>query len=87
MSQAIGMIVDAYVKLGRREELEHLKAHRCRLATELKSIDIFDLRSMIAEIEQEIEVIEAGLAEINRPVWTRALAIGFSILEENPRPH
>jgi hypothetical protein len=66
MSEAIGLIVDGYVKLSGRKALEELKAHRCRLATELKSINgPLDLGSSIKQIEEEIAVIEAGLMKLN----------------------
>jgi hypothetical protein len=66
MSEAIKRIVDAYVKLGNRKALEDLNAHRRRLANELKSINgPFDLSTSIKQIEEEIAVIEAGLAKLN----------------------
>jgi hypothetical protein len=46
--------------------LEDLKAHRVRLATELKSINgPLDLSSSINQLEKEIAVIDAGLAKLN----------------------
>jgi len=36
MLEAMELSIDAYVKLRVRKALEDLKAHRCRLATELK---------------------------------------------------
>ncbi|HVI63611.1 MAG TPA: hypothetical protein VM910_13650 [Bradyrhizobium sp.] len=60
------LIVDGYVKLSARKALDDLKAHRCRLATELKSINgPFDLSSSIKQLEKEIEVIEEGLARLD----------------------
>jgi hypothetical protein len=48
MSQAMQLIVDGYVKLSGRKALEELKAHRERLASELRSINgMFDLSSTI----------------------------------------
>jgi hypothetical protein len=66
MSEAMKLIVDGYVKLSARKALDDLKAHRCRLATELKSINgPFDLSSSIKQLEKEIEVIEEGLARLD----------------------
>ena len=66
MSEAMKLIVDGYVKLSARNALDDLKAHRCRLATELKSINgPFDLSSSIKQLEKEIEVIEEGLARLD----------------------
>ena len=65
MSEAMKFIVDGYVKLCARKELDDLKAHRCRLAIELKSLNgPFDLTSSIKQIEREIEVVEQGLARL-----------------------
>ena len=66
MSEAMKLIVDGYVKLSARKALDDLKAHRCRLATELKSINgPLDLSSSIKQLEKEIEVIEEGLARLD----------------------
>lgn len=66
MSEAIERIVDLYVKSKGRKALEDLKAHRLRLATELKSINgALDLSSSIKQLEKEIAVIDAGLAKLN----------------------
>jgi len=66
MSEAMKLIVDGYVKLSARKALDDLKAHRCRLATELKSINgPFDLSSSIKQLGKEIEVIEEGLARLD----------------------
>ena len=55
MSEAMKLIVDGYVKLGARKELDDLKAHRYRLATELKSRrgGALDLSSPIRQLEDE----------------------------------
>jgi hypothetical protein len=46
--------------------LEDLKAHRRRLADELKSINgTLDLSSSIKLLEDEIAIIDAGLARLN----------------------
>jgi hypothetical protein len=66
MSEAIERIVGAYIKLGNRKALEDMKAHRRRLADELKSINgTLDLSSSIKQLEDEIAIIDAGLARLN----------------------
>lgn len=66
MSEAIKLIVDGYVKLRGRKALQDLRAHRYRLASELKSINSpLDLSSSIKQLEEEIAVIDAGLAKLN----------------------
>ena len=80
MSEAMELIVDAYAKLRARKALEDLKAHRYRLATELKSINSpLDPSISIKQIEKEIEIIEAGLAKLDTPaaLWAPALGLGF----------
>jgi len=66
MSEAMRLIVNGYVKLRARKELDDLKADRCRMATELKSRhgSVFDLSSPIRQLEDEIRVIEKGLAKL-----------------------
>jgi len=60
------LIVDGYVKLSGRKALEDLKAHRRHLADELKSINgVLDLSSSIQLLEDEITMIDAGLAKLN----------------------
>ncbi|MGX4770471.1 hypothetical protein ACWAUC_11805 [Bradyrhizobium guangdongense] len=69
MSSAIEMIVDGYAKLNDRQSLEDLRMHRRRLAVELKArTDHFDYRSPIAQLEEDIAAIEAGLATLSGPV-------------------
>ena len=67
MSEAMKLIVDGYVKLGARKELDDLKAHHCRLANELYSRrgGVFDLSSSIKQLDDEIAVIDAGLTMLN----------------------
>ena len=66
MSEAIKLIVDGYVRMRGRKALEDLKAHRHRLASELKSLNgPLDLNSSIKQLEEEIAVIDAGLAKLN----------------------
>ena len=63
---AIERMVRAYAQLRNRKELENMKAHRHRLITELKSRKgPFDLSSPIKLLEDDIEVIDVGLAKLN----------------------
>jgi hypothetical protein len=67
MSEAMKLIVDGYVKLGGRKELEDLNAHHCRLANELKSRrgGVFDLSSSIKQFDDELVAIQEGLARLD----------------------
>jgi len=80
MSEALKRIVGAFVELRNRKALEDMKAHRYRLATELKLMkSAFDLSSTIEQLEDDITVIDAGLAELDTPTaaWAAALGFGF----------
>ena len=72
MSEAMKLNLDGYVKLGARKELDDLNAHHCRLANELKSRrgGVFDLSSSIKQLDDEMAVIQEGLAKLG----TRAAA-------------
>jgi hypothetical protein len=63
---AIERMVRAYVELRNRKELENMKAHRHRLVTDLKSRKgAVDLSSQIRLLEDDIAVIDAGLAKLD----------------------
>jgi hypothetical protein len=61
MPNAIEQIVDAYVRLKNRRGLDALMMHRQRLAVDLKSKSGYDFSLPIGQIDEEIEIIEAGL--------------------------
>src|SRR5215469_3612573 len=65
MSEAIERIVSAYVKLRDTKSLDEMRVHRHRLVTELKSLTgALDVSSSIKLLEDDIAVIDAGLAEL-----------------------
>ncbi|KGT79396.1 hypothetical protein MA20_13395 [Bradyrhizobium japonicum] len=68
MSSAIELIVDGYARPKDRQSLEELRMHRRRLAVDLKARTGFDCRWSIAQVEQDIAVIEAGLETLSSPV-------------------
>jgi hypothetical protein len=66
MEPAIRSIVDAYVRLRNRKALDDLRAHRGRLIAELRLLSGgHDTSKPIAQIQDEIAIIEAGLAKLN----------------------
>jgi hypothetical protein len=66
MEPAIRSIVDTYVRLRNRRALDDLRAHRGRLLAGLKTIaGGHDTSKPIAQIEDEIAIIEAGLVKLN----------------------
>jgi hypothetical protein len=62
---AIRAIVDVHVRYGNRRALEDLRAQRGRLMAGLMTLSgPYDTRKPIAQIEDEIAVIDAGLAKL-----------------------
>lgn len=65
MPSTIEQIVDAYVRLKNRRGLDELMMHRQRLAVDLKSRSgNYDYSLLIGKIDEEIAIIEAGLARL-----------------------
>ncbi len=67
MPTAIDLIVQGYVELNDRQALESLKKHREALAVHLreKKDGWFDYSASIRQIEDELAIVEAGLAKLN----------------------
>ncbi|MFK4581072.1 hypothetical protein [Bradyrhizobium ottawaense] len=65
MPKAIELIVDGYVSLNDRRALDDLRIQRRKLAVDLKARTDFDCRTAIQQIEEDIIVIEAGLARLD----------------------
>ncbi|WP_407120125.1 hypothetical protein [Bradyrhizobium sp. STM 3561] len=65
MPSAIELIVDAYVSLNNRIALDDLRIQRRKLAVDLKARTDVDCRTTIQQIEEDIIVIEAGLAQLD----------------------
>ncbi|GLR91223.1 hypothetical protein [Bradyrhizobium iriomotense] len=68
MSKAIELIVEGFTRIRDRQSLEDLRMHRRRLVVDLKSIRGFDCRQSIAQIDDDIEVIDRGLRSLDEPV-------------------
>ncbi|MBP0110440.1 MULTISPECIES: hypothetical protein [Bradyrhizobium] len=66
MSLSIGLIVDGYVKLNDRSALENLLTHRRELLQKLNRVTGIDAKEAIAQVSQEITVIETALAALAR---------------------
>jgi hypothetical protein len=65
MPNAIELIVDGYVTLQDRRALDDLRMQRRKLAVDLKARTGFDYQATIQQIEDDIVVIEAGLARLD----------------------
>jgi hypothetical protein len=67
MQPAIRSIVDIYVRLGNRKALDDLRASRERLIAGLKTLGGgYDPSMVIAQFADEIALIDAGLAKLNK---------------------
>jgi hypothetical protein len=67
MQPAIRSIVDIYVRLGNRKALDDLRASRERLIAGLKTLGGgYDPSKVIAQFADEIALIDAGLAKLNK---------------------
>ncbi|MDA9420797.1 hypothetical protein [Bradyrhizobium sp. CCBAU 53380] len=64
MSLSIGLIVEGYVKLNNRSALENLLVHRRELLQKLNRVTGIDAKEAIAQVSQEITVIEKALAAL-----------------------
>ena len=65
MPSAIELIVDGYVSLNERRALDNLCIQRRKLAVDLKARTDIDCRATLQQIEEDIIVIEAGLAQLD----------------------
>jgi hypothetical protein len=66
MQPAIRNIVGTYVRFGNRKALGDLRASRERLLAGLKTLGGgYDPSKVIAQFEDDIAFIEAGLAKLN----------------------
>jgi hypothetical protein len=63
MPSAIEQMVENYVRLKNRRALEELVMHRERLAIDVKGRSRQHLGKSISQIDHEIAVIQAGLAD------------------------
>ena len=61
--EPIESIVAAYVRLRDRKALDDLRAHRGSLTAKLKSLPgPYDASKVIAQLDNEIAIIDAGLS-------------------------
>ena len=66
MSDAVKLIVDGYVSLQDRLALEQMREHRQRMRSLLqeKAGGPFDVSGSVRLCDDDIEIIEAGLAKL-----------------------
>lgn len=64
MSRSVELIVDGYVRLNDRDALEGILTHRQDLLRQLVAVTGVDPKRAIAQLSEEITIIEAGLATL-----------------------
>lgn len=64
MSRSVELIVEGYVRLNDRDSLEAILAHRQHLLRQLVAVTGVDPQRSIAQVSEEITIIEAGLATL-----------------------
>lgn len=64
MSRSVELIVEGYVRLSDRDALQDILAHRQDLLRQLVAVTGVDPGQAIAQVNQEITIIEAGLATL-----------------------
>lgn len=64
MSDAVSLIVGAYVSLKNRQALEEIREHRQRMRKSLleKTGGAFDVSKLIQTYDEEIAIVEAGMS-------------------------
>jgi capsule polysaccharide export protein KpsE/RkpR len=65
MTNAVEKIVDTYVQLNDRHALGDLRTYRQKLAVLLKAQTNLNFSLLIGQINEEIALIEAGLARLD----------------------
>jgi capsule polysaccharide export protein KpsE/RkpR len=65
MTNAVEKIVDTYVQLNDSHALGDLRTYRQKLAVLLKAQTGLNFSLLIGQINEEIALIEAGLARLN----------------------
>ena len=64
MATAIELIVKTYVRMKNRRALEAMLLHRQRLSVDLNARSGFDVSRLICQVDEDIAVLKAGLAEL-----------------------
>ncbi|KRQ00821.1 hypothetical protein [Bradyrhizobium manausense] len=64
MSRSVELIVEGYVRLNDRRALEGILTHRQDLLRQLVTVTGVDPKQAIAQVSEEISIIEAGLATL-----------------------
>lgn len=67
MSEAVKLIVDAYVSLKDRQALEEMREHRQRMRKSLqeKADGAFDVSKSVQDFDNDIEIVESGLVRLS----------------------
>ena len=64
MSRSLELIVEGYVRLNDRDALQDILAHRQDLLRQLVAVTGVDPKQAIAQVSDEISIVETGLATL-----------------------
>ena len=64
MSRSLELIVEGYVRLNDRDALQDILAHRQDLLRQLAAVTGVDPKQAIAQVSDEITIVETGLATL-----------------------
>ena len=64
MSRSLELIVEGYVRLNDRDALQDILAHRQDLLRQLVAVTGVDPKQAIAQVSDEITIVETGLATL-----------------------
>lgn len=64
MSRSLELIVEGFVRLNDRDALHDILSHRQDLLRQLVSVTGIDPKQAIAQVSEEITIVEAGLATL-----------------------
>lgn len=69
-SATIELIVSAYVRLKNRQALDDMRELRHRLLKDLQAAPGFEPRQALKHVQEDLRVIEQGLAQLRPPQVT-----------------
>lgn len=69
-STTMELIVSAYVRLKNRRALDDMRELRHRLLKDLQAASAFESRQALKQVQEDLRVIEQGLAQLKTPQVT-----------------
>ena len=69
MSQATRMMVETFVRSRNRQALDDLWSNRKSLIASFNTLSGYDLRKVVAGLEEEMAIIDAAIRKLNSDPW------------------